>query len=58
MINTVEPESYVCVEQRALIRNYRPGEDWIPGAIIERRGPEIVNNSKFLLVVHFLTIRS
>ena len=37
MINTVEPE--VCVGQRVLIRNYRPGEDWIPGAIIERRGP-------------------
>ena len=22
-----------------LIRNYRPGEDWVPGVIVERRGP-------------------
>ena len=29
----------LCVGQRVLIRNYRPGEDWIPGVITERRGP-------------------
>ena len=29
----------LCVGQRVLIRNYRPGEDWIPGAIIERWSP-------------------
>ena len=22
-----------------LIRNYQPGEDWVPGAIIKRQGP-------------------
>ena len=27
------------VGQRVLIRNYRSGEDWIPGAIIGRQGP-------------------
>ena len=27
------------VGQRVLARNYRPGEDWIPGTVIERRGP-------------------
>ena len=25
--------------QRALVRNYRPGEDWTPGTVIERRSP-------------------
>ena len=29
----------LCVGQRVLIRNYRPGEDWVPGVIVERRGP-------------------
>ena len=29
----------LCVGQRVLVRNYRPGEDWIPGAVIERQGP-------------------
>ena len=29
----------LCVGQRVLIRNYRPGKDWIPGVITERRGP-------------------
>lgn len=29
----------LCVGQRMLIRNYRLGEDWIPGATIERQGP-------------------
>ena len=29
----------LCVGQRVLIRNSRPGEDWIPSAIIERWGP-------------------
>ena len=27
----------LCVGQRMLIRKYRPGEDWIPGAIVEKR---------------------
>ena len=29
----------LCVGQRVLIRNYRPGEDWVPGVIVERRDP-------------------
>ena len=29
----------LCVGQRVLIKNYRPGEDWVPGVIVERRGP-------------------
>ena len=29
----------LCVGQRMLIRNYKPGKDWIPGAIIEKRCP-------------------
>ena len=29
----------LCVGQRVLIRNYQPGEDWVPDAVIERRGP-------------------
>ena len=29
----------LCVGQRVLVRNYRPGEDWIPGTVVDRRGP-------------------
>ena len=31
----------LCVGQRVLIRNYWPGEDWIPGVIIERQSPHL-----------------
>ena len=24
-----------------LVRNYRPGEDWIPGTVIDRKGPHL-----------------
>ena len=33
------------VEQRMPFRNYKPGEDWIPGAIIEKRSTFIHNES-------------
>ena len=29
----------LCVGQRVLVRSYRSGEDWVPGTVIERRGP-------------------
>ena len=29
----------LCVGQRVLVRNYRPGENWIPGTVVDRRGP-------------------
>ena len=29
------------VGQRVLVRNYRPGEDWIPGTVIDRKGPHL-----------------
>ena len=35
----------LCVRQRMLIRNYRPGENWIPGAIIEKTSTFIHNES-------------
>ena len=25
--------------QRVLVRNYRPGVDWIPGTVVDRKGP-------------------
>ena len=27
------------VEQRVLVQNYRPGENWVPGTVVDRRGP-------------------
>ena len=29
----------LCVGQRVLVRNYRPGEDWVPGTVVDRKGP-------------------
>ena len=29
----------LCVGQRVLVRNYQSEEDWIPGTVVERRGP-------------------
>jgi len=38
MTNIVE-NRVLYVGQRVLARNYHPGEDWIPGTVIERRNP-------------------
>ena len=29
----------LCVGQRVLVRNYQPGEDWVSGTVVDRKGP-------------------
>ena len=29
----------LCVGQILLVRNYRPGEDWVPSTVVDRKGP-------------------